>query len=115
MKTTDWFDGSVVPVRDGVYQRLLVGGKIVYSKFENGHWRAYDGTIHLAEKQAIRSNWQQLPWRGITIDEGRRPGLLDIAVRIAERNPRRPMQLVLSLAKVKWHRLNSKEVSHEHR
>jgi hypothetical protein len=108
---TDWFDGSVVPVRDGVYERLLLGGKIVYSKFKNGHWRAYDGTIHLAEKQAIRSNWQQLPWRGITIDEGRRPGLLDIAVRIAERNPRRAMHLVLAQAKTKWHNQKARRQS----
>lgn len=63
-KLTKWFDGSVKPVRDGVYQRRHFVGK-VYSLFSNGHWCLNQPTTLQASRAYYFSSRQDLPWRGL--------------------------------------------------
>ena len=65
MKKTTWFDGSVKPVRDGVYERKHKRW-IRYSKFYKGSWRYTNDTVEFAASEKSPSMWQNLPWRGIT-------------------------------------------------
>jgi hypothetical protein len=67
-KLTKWFDGSVKPVRDGVYERDYGAGVHAYWRFENGFWRF--GAIDSLGDQFIysadrKSDSQKLPWRGL--------------------------------------------------
>lgn len=63
-KLTKWFDGSVKPVRDGVYQRNFQMG-VVYAKFKNGKWRVPSASIQTANKQRSYSIVPHMPWRGL--------------------------------------------------
>lgn len=67
-KLTKWFDGSVKPVRDGVYQRFFPlhgdGDEIKYSKFKDGLWYAWGLTKAVAAREQ-RVGMQCLRWRGL--------------------------------------------------
>ena len=67
-KLTKWFDGSVKPVRDGVYQRKTDGGDFRYWIFMDGFWR-YGGfgnaemcVTAFSDRGALS---QSIPWRGL--------------------------------------------------
>jgi hypothetical protein len=69
-KLTKWFDGSVKPVRDGVYQRSLVHSERgLYWLFKDGAWRyGGDGTPNDVRLNSIaKSPQQDLPWRGLAV------------------------------------------------
>ena len=66
-KLTQWFDGSVKPVRDGVYQRRTFSGDVLYWQFKDGFWR-WGGAVSaysVVLNEPVRSNRQNLPWRGL--------------------------------------------------
>ncbi|WP_395009808.1 hypothetical protein [Undibacterium sp.] len=66
-KLTKWFDGSVKPVRDGVYERKYPGEpESVYNKFANGKWYVGGWTIEQADFKSGISEYQNDPWRGLT-------------------------------------------------
>lgn len=68
-KLTKWFDGSVKPVRDGVYQRTTDGERgFAYWIFKEGFWR-YGGfknaemcVTEFSDRGALIQN---KPWRGL--------------------------------------------------
>lgn len=67
-RLTKWFDGSVKPARDGVYQRSLIHSEFgPFWLFKDGAWRYGGGMApHLVDlKNTIRSPQQDLPWRGL--------------------------------------------------
>lgn len=66
-KLTKWFDGSVKPARDGVYQRRTASGDVLYWQFKGGFWR-WGGAISAHDvvlNQIEHSNRPNLPWRGL--------------------------------------------------
>ena len=67
MKKTPWFDGSIKPVREGVYQRML-GRDFYWSRFENGEWYACWALSKFSEAARTRvvSPLQKRSWRGLT-------------------------------------------------
>ncbi len=66
MQTTQWFEGGERPVRSGVYERLAHASSILYSHWNGLYWGGLGST---AEQCLIvkdqRSEWQDLPWRGL--------------------------------------------------
>ena len=71
MKTTPWYDMSIEPVRDGVYE--LIGKKsrvIFYARFWRGFWRNSSGAHSLASIQEHHSVGVMLGlfsgWRGLS-------------------------------------------------
>ena len=70
MKYTPWFDGSVKPVRDGVYQRIYDEDTrhetVQHCKFSRGVWRVCARYAEDAEKHDECSGLQELKWRGLT-------------------------------------------------
>ena len=62
-KLSQWHDGSVKPVHDGVYQRKFPSD-FRYSKFYKGHWHWYGDTIIEADRSKMKSE-HFVPWRGI--------------------------------------------------
>ena len=70
MKTTPWFDMSVKPARDGVYELLLKNkGLICYARFWRGFWRRTMWRRDLAAIQRSHSIGVMLgdvkAWRGL--------------------------------------------------
>lgn len=71
MNLTDWFPGSVKPVRKGVYQREYIYGKAkvpYYCYWDGKQWYAGAHTVDGAVKEfLIRfvSPGQSLRWRGV--------------------------------------------------
>jgi hypothetical protein len=69
-KLTQWFDGSVKPVRDGVYQRSPANSEYgLYWLFKDGAWR-YGGDGHPRHVRLgarAKSPQQDLPWRGLAV------------------------------------------------
>jgi hypothetical protein len=63
-KLTPWFDGQIIPDREGVYQRDY-SGDIQYCLYTNLFWRRPADTVAEAEKETHMSGWQELPWRGL--------------------------------------------------
>lgn len=68
MTRTDWYPANVKPAREGVYERMIGQGYIVYAMWTGGHWQV--GHMHLdrASAQTARSVYKRLPWRGVTGD-----------------------------------------------
>lgn len=68
MTETDWYDGSIKPVRSGVYERkTLTHRKYGYAYFGNGKWAWDRDTPESARHFADRcSDFQSSPWRGLT-------------------------------------------------
>ena len=68
MKYSQWHDGSVKPVHEGVYQRKYGAGleneAIIYCKY-NGRWHVYSKTIYGAAMEDYASPNQDSPWRGV--------------------------------------------------
>lgn len=63
---TDWIDGYIKPVRDGVYKRLTIGGDGVWAKFEKGVWYMACSDYETARTEWMPSLYQDLfPWKGI--------------------------------------------------
>jgi hypothetical protein len=69
MNVTEWFPGSVYPVRNGVYQRNFGwtgnGERPQYCKFEDGEWFAFGATVELAAEQTFTVPNHWLEWRGL--------------------------------------------------
>lgn len=65
-KLTKWFDGSVKPVRDGVYQREYING-IQYCLFKDQKWNAGAWEKAQALHVYFESEDQELPWRGLAV------------------------------------------------
>jgi hypothetical protein len=67
MILTDWFPGSVKPVRKGVYQREYTYGKAkfpFYCYWNGKQWHASANTVDGAACNFLAPN-QSLPWRGV--------------------------------------------------
>ena len=67
MILTDWFPGSVKPVRKGVYQREYIYGKAklsMYCHWDGKQWHASAHTVDGAACNFLAPN-QSLPWRGV--------------------------------------------------
>jgi hypothetical protein len=64
MKLTQWHDGSVKPVHEGVYERDLPFG-VWKAKFRNGKWldSGFDW-LEVLGQQGI-SKYQNCRWRGL--------------------------------------------------
>jgi hypothetical protein len=59
-----WIDGSVKPVRIGVYQRRLMSG-VVYARWDGERWRQFSESRRLAERTTGISGEQAYwSWRG---------------------------------------------------
>jgi hypothetical protein len=65
MKLTPWIDGSIKPVRAGVYQREYGDGIPYYFKFDCSAWYCLHNTIEGASERRGISFSQNLPWRGL--------------------------------------------------
>lgn len=66
-KLTPWFDGSVKPVRPGVYERdgLRQLGSIVYSRWTGDRWLLSANSLDGAYLFICTSDYQTLKWRGL--------------------------------------------------
>lgn len=67
-KLTKWFDGSVKPVRDGVYQRKSYFKNVAFWIFKEGTWKygGFDSVSQcVAETGGKDSQDQNRPWRGL--------------------------------------------------
>jgi hypothetical protein len=75
MKYTPWFDGSVKPVRNGVYQRIYDEGtrneSVEHCKFSRGVWHVCARRAEDAEKHEACSGLQELKWRGLKTKDGK--------------------------------------------
>lgn len=70
MNRTQWFLGSVNPVHQGVYQRLVrrANGprQIMYSYWNGSYWSNLAASIKAAfAARGGLSGYQYLPWRGL--------------------------------------------------
>ena len=69
MKTTPWFDMSVEPVRDGVYELRWKNNIVFYARFWRGYWRTANIMHSLAAIQKAHSIGVILgdvkAWRGL--------------------------------------------------
>lgn len=71
MQRTEWFSGSVKPVRAGVYERMYPAGKsgvVRYSYWSGEHWYTSGGTPSIATGALYYDDVaprQALPWRGL--------------------------------------------------
>lgn len=66
LKLSQWHDGSVKPVHDGVYQRKFFCWLeyLRYSKFYRGKWYWYGHSVASAESSNIISE-HIASWRGV--------------------------------------------------
>lgn len=71
MILTDWFPGSVEPVRKGVYEREYIYGKATitsYCHWDGKYWFMGKGTVEGAEaclQSGLVAPKQSLRWRGV--------------------------------------------------
>lgn len=69
---TEWYPADVMPVRNGIYERDYGDGMynrddaVWFCNFRNGCWFEADSTPALAKRRHAASNFQVLPWRGLT-------------------------------------------------
>ena len=73
MKYTPWFDGSVKPVRDGVYETDSLGSKKACYQHWNGIFWGLASTspfIAFARKDDM-SSFQNDKWRGLKTKDGK--------------------------------------------
>jgi hypothetical protein len=70
MEKTRWYDGSVKPARDGVYERrfTLGGDCFYYAMFLQDKWRVgwLEDRFDNAVLEKGISIYQNDPWRGLT-------------------------------------------------
>lgn len=70
MKTTDWFPGSVKPVRAGLYERLVCG-EACWAVFDGAVWYLSSPTQQEAlefaadKKDGVSDQQTRFQWRGI--------------------------------------------------
>lgn len=68
LELTPWMPSSAKPVREGVYQRLLPDGEVVYARWSSlGGWHAFKPATSLAAREDASTNFPGLPWRGMTL------------------------------------------------
>ena len=72
MKFTQWHDGDVKPVHEGVYERLYnepTGNiKIYFCLFFGGSWFYYTETGESAALEIFPSSFQnEIRWRGLAV------------------------------------------------
>jgi len=66
MKLTPWFDGTVKPVRKGIYQQMDGHGKLLGYQYWNGKiWGLWSETPEGAMWSFGVSCSQDDPWRGV--------------------------------------------------
>jgi len=71
LKLSQWHDGSVKPVHEGVYERYDINGeqnpdKLNYfSRWDRYKWFSCSDTVIYAYETEFTSMSQCLPWRGI--------------------------------------------------
>ena len=64
--TTPWYPGEVKPVRVGVYEMLFAEPNIAtFSWWDGKQWCCIDDTPAEAAQWVARSEYQNLPWRGL--------------------------------------------------
>jgi hypothetical protein len=65
---TAWYHGQQLPVQIGVYQRLSLGGSVLYSLWDGAHWLWQQPTADRAARvpSCEPSLVQHLPWRGLS-------------------------------------------------
>lgn len=68
-KVTEWLDEGTKPVRKGVYQRHYLGfcgeSLVMYCYFDGAEWSVPRRTRYFARAADGRSQYQNLPWRGL--------------------------------------------------
>ena len=62
---TPWFRGDQKPVQIGVYKRLALGRKVLFSYFDGATWFWSAGTADEAFVKMRASLVQNLPWLGL--------------------------------------------------
>jgi hypothetical protein len=66
MKVTPWFDGSVKPVRVGVYQRCApLGFGVTFSMWTGKRWNFSAPSVEEAAIEEARSFVKDAHWRGL--------------------------------------------------
>lgn len=76
-KLTDWFPGSIKPVRPGVYQQMCgFGERIGYQKWDGEYWYSREITLEAAHRAPYRAYTQDDPWRGLAYDPAALPNSL---------------------------------------
>ena len=65
MKLTPWIDGSIKPVRAGVYEREYGTEIPCYCEFDGSAWHWMHHTVEGASGALHMSPRKNLPWRGI--------------------------------------------------
>lgn len=66
MKFTDWFNGKVLPVRVGIYERKLLTIRRSFSYWNGKKWSCcFDTPKDAFTFKTVISNYQKLPWRGM--------------------------------------------------
>ena len=67
LKLTPWFDGSIKPVRAGVYETSY--GRSGYAYFDGKRWGWVNATVEQASKdQDTNGAFQRKRWRGLAED-----------------------------------------------
>lgn len=72
MLKTDWFPGTVKPVREGVYEVVFEDTGVAirwYAQFRTGLWRKASPFLLGAAIRYAASPHQNLPWRGLTEEQ----------------------------------------------
>ena len=66
---TNWFSGSIKPVREGVYQRRMFGegynSSLSYSRWDGKYWCVLEYDKYAASTWRVISHYQDLEWRGL--------------------------------------------------
>jgi hypothetical protein len=67
MKLTEWYPGTVKPVRDGVYQRRFArDDEPVFCMYKGGKWRVWANSPENAEAYvSISAVQERYHWRGV--------------------------------------------------
>ena len=80
---TDWFEGDVLPVHEGVYEREISAGstwqagQVAYWLWDGKHWRAggYGNAQYAADFSTSKpAPEQNLPWRGLASNPAAKRG-----------------------------------------
>lgn len=64
MTLTNWYPSHIKPARIGVYQ-ILMGGSIVYSRWNGEKWEQVSRHLSLASQPSSYSMSQEKIWRGV--------------------------------------------------
>jgi len=72
LELTPWFPDDVKPVRDGVYERQVLGS-VILARYARGTWYTGASVTMFSRAQAFSraegsncpSNYARAPWRGL--------------------------------------------------